>query len=393
MIFWALSALITAGTLVLILRPTLETRPKTGSSSDANIEIYRDQLAEIERDKERGILSDDEAASAELEVSRRLLTAADKVEAQNEAETDRMNDNSRMWVASIAAGTVTVLAMASYLALGSPGLPAQPHAERAGMDPRNLPVTELIARVESRLQTNPNDARGWDVIAPIYLRRKDYRKAAGAYQRAIELNGESPRRLAQYAEAILGATNGLVNDNVKSAYERLLKLRPDYYPAKFWLAVRHEQEGNRGKAAEAYSKLLGDTKLPGQMRPMIRQRLAEVSVGQAPAAKPDTTAPKTPESSNAGRAPELSKEARESMATLTPQQQQQRIRQMVDGLAERLRSDGGELGEWQRVIRSYIVLGDQAKAAEALKDARAALAAKPEEIKQLNAYAKSLPLN
>ena len=118
-----------------------------------------------------------------------------------------------------------------------------------------------------------------------------------------------------------------------------------------------------------------------------------MSVGQAPAAKPDTTAPKTPESSNAGRAPELSKEARESMATLTPQQQQQRIRQMVDGLAERLRSDGGELGEWQRVIRSYIVLGDQAKAAEALKDARAALAAKPEEIKQLNAYAKSLPLN
>ena len=107
MIFWALSALITAGTLVLILRPILETRPKTGSGSDANIEIYRDQLAEIERDKERGILSDDEAASAELEVSRRLLTAADKVETQNEAETDRMNDNSRMWVARCAPSSMT----------------------------------------------------------------------------------------------------------------------------------------------------------------------------------------------------------------------------------------------------------------------------------------------
>ena len=81
------------------------------------------------------------------------------------------------------------------------------------------------------------------------------------------------------------------------------------------------------------------------------------------------------------------------MAALTPQQQQQRIRQMVDGLAERLRSDGGELSEWQRLIRSYIVLGDQTNAAKALKDARTALAAKPAEIKQLDAFAKSLPLN
>ena len=387
MIFWVLSALVTAAVLALILRPVLSSDGRQSQAKDPDIAIYQDQLAEIERDKERGILNEDEANSAKLEVSRRILTAADKLETETDPQSSQLSDTSRVWVAGIAAGAVTVLTMVGYLGLGSPGLPGQPYAERARQDPRTLPVQELIARVEARLKADPNDARGWDVIAPIYLKRKDYRKAANAYQRSLQLNGESPRRLAQFAEAVLGATNGFVNDTVKSTYERLVKLKPDYHPARFWLAVRHEQQGQREQAVAAYSKLLGDTNLPGQMRGMVRQRLAAVSNGNPPAA---AQGDKGTRAADAGRAPELNKEARQSMAALTPEQRQQRIRQMVDGLAQRLKSDGGELSEWQRLIRAYSVLGDHTNSAKALKAARTALAAKPDQIQQLDAFAKSL---
>ncbi|MEM6499950.1 MAG: c-type cytochrome biogenesis protein CcmI, partial [Pseudomonadota bacterium] len=353
---------------------------------------------EIERDKARGILSDDEAQSAKLEISRRLLSVADKTEADLAPTPGSMSEQSRVRLAGVAAGAVTVIAMASYLILGSPGLPGQPHAERAKMDPRNLPVAELIARVEARLQTNPDDARGWDVIAPIYLRQKAYRRAVHAYQRTIQLNGESPRRLAQYAESILGATNGLVNDTVRSTYEKLLKLRPDYHPAKFWLAMRHEQQGQREQAISAYRKMLEDRSLPGQMRTMVRQRLTAMNGARAPnktnADKAGSNEAGSSEagSSEAGRAPELSQEARQSMASLTPEQRQQRIRQMVEGLAERLKADGGDLNEWQRLVRAYMVLGDKEKAIAALQSAQAAFASMPGQLEQLAAFAKSLGL-
>lgn len=391
MIFWVLSALITAAVLALILRPLLQAETRPNADSDADIAIYRDQLAEIERDKARGILSDEEAESAKLEISRRLLSVADKNEADPDPAPGYLSEHSRIKIAGVAAGSVTVIAMASYLILGSPGLPGQPYAERAKMDPRNLPVAELIARVEARLQTNPDDARGWDVIAPIYLRQKAYRKAVHAYQRTLQLNGESPRRLAQYAESVLGATNGLVNEAVKSAYEKLLKLRPDYHPAKFWLAMGHEQQGQREQAIAAYTKMLADTSLPGQMRAMVRQRLTAVSGAQPPAGQPGKPKAETGQS-DAGRAPELSQEARQSMAALTPEQRQQRIRQMVEGLAERLTADGGELNEWQRLVRAYMVLGDKESAAKALKGAQAAFASDAGQLEQLSAFAKSLGL-
>ncbi len=391
MIFWILSAVITAAVLALILRPILAPDNSPTQTSDPDIAIYEDQLSEIERDKDRGILSDEEERAAKLEVSRRLLTAADKQESNTEAPSGHLSDSSRVWVAGVAAGCVTVLTLVSYLSLGSPGLPGQPHAERARKDPSTLPVEELIARVESRLKTNPNDARGWDVIAPIYLKRREYRKAANAFQKSLQLNGESPRRLAQFAEALLGATNGYVNDTVKSVYERLLKLRPDYYPARFWLAMRHEQQGQRDKAKSAYSELLGEAELPGQMRAMIQQRLAEVSKAAAPSkAQGRAQDNRGATTTDAGRAPELNKDARQSMAALTPAQRQQRIRQMVDGLAERLKSDGGELSEWQRLIRAYSVLGDRENTLQALKDARADLATKPDQLQQLDAFATSL---
>ena len=199
MIFWLLCGLLTVVGIVVILRPLLTGDDRSLDAREADLALYRDQLSEIDRDQERGLFNSEEAEAAKLEAGRMLAATP-------------ISDQSRMRIWSASAVAVMALSIGTYVWLGSPGMPGQPHAERLRADPANLPVDELVARVEARLASNPKDGRGWDVIAPIYLQRGQYQRAAQAYQQSIQLNGESPRRLAQFAEAILGATGGVVND-------------------------------------------------------------------------------------------------------------------------------------------------------------------------------------
>lgn len=385
MIFWLLCAALTAVGIMLILRPLLSNDEQNLAARDADLALYRDQLQEIDRDQERGLFNEEEAKAAKLEVSRRILATDDKISSAQSEPHDSLTDKGRFRIWSGAAGAVVVFAVGTYLALGSPGLPSQPHAERLAADPSKLPVNELIARVEANLKSNPRDARGWDVIAPIYLNRQEFRKAAAAYRNAIKLNGENPRRLAQLAEALLGATEGHVNDTVKDTYDRLLKLKPDYLPAHFWLAVRLEQKGDQSGAVKSYKKLLERSDVPAPMKTVINERLA-VARGESP--KP--SASEKSSAAEAGKGAPPSRDSHAEMAQMSPAERQKRIRQMVDGLAERLTADGGDLKEWQRLIRSYTVIGDRAKAETALENAKKNLAKNANDIKALEGFAKSV---
>ena len=97
-------------------------------------------------------------------------------------------------------------------------------------------------------------------------------------------------------------------------------------------------------------------------------------------------------STNAAKGPAPPRAAREEMARLSPEQRNQRIRQMVEGLASRLRSDGGNVQEWQRLIRSYVVLGDKDNARAALAEAKKALAKSEADVKAIEASAARLGL-
>ena len=387
MIFWLLCGLLTVVGILVVLRPLLTSDNQSLDARAADLALYRDQLAEIDRDQDRGLFNTEEAEAAKLEVSRRILATGEKIDAGQAATGARISDQSRVRIWSASAIAVMVLSIGTYAWLGSPGMPGQPHAERLSADPANLPVSELVARVEARLKSNPNDGRGWDVIAPIYLQRGQYQRAAQAYQRSIQLNGESPRRLAQFAESILGATGGGVNDTVKAVYDRLLELKPNYLPAHFWLAIRLDQKGDRAGAIKAYEKLLARTDIPEPMKKVLTERLASARNGKS------KTPAATVAQNEAGKGTPLTREAREEMARLTPEKRQARIRQMVDGLAERLYADGGDLNEWQRLIRSYMVLGNRDKAQEAFKKAGQALAKSPQDVAALQKFAKPMGLS
>ena len=345
MLLWILIALMTAAAIMAVLMPL--ARAPAGGRADQARRVYLDQLKELEADRAAGRISDVEAGSARAEIARRLIAT--------EAETGDMpgqgSQGARRFVAVAALAGIPILALGLYLGLGAPNLPGQPLAARMTAPAGADDVERLIAQVEEHLAREPEDGRGWEVIAPIYLRLGQAGDAANAYRNAIRILGSSAARQAGLGEAIVAAESGIVTEDARVAFEAAERLEPAAPGPRFYLALAREQEGDAAGAAEGWRALLADAPADAPWRGAVEVALARVAPGRAPAG------PTTAEVSAA--------------AEMTPEQQTAMIEGMVEGLAGRLEQEPADVEGWLRLMRSYVVLGRTNEAAEA---AQAALA-------------------
>lgn len=214
MTLWFVFALMTAAAIFAVLWP-LGRRSAAPGGSD--IAVYRDQLDEIARDRASGLIGEAEAEAAKVEVSRRLIAAADAAEAEKS-----VGDRSPLWRRRVTAVAGLVLlpvgATALYLALGSPQMPGQPLAERARTVRQDRSIQDLVSQVEAHLEHNPDDARGYAVVAPVYMRLGRFADAVNARRRLLALSGESADRQADLGEALAAAANGVVTVEAKAAF-------------------------------------------------------------------------------------------------------------------------------------------------------------------------------
>lgn len=395
MLLWVGFAVLSAGVLAALLNPLLRSRstPATGDAAareDAgrDLALYRDQLAEIDAERERGQIGETEAEAAKAEVARRLIAAEDRVRAAATAQAD-LPSAAVARVAAAVSVIVPLAAIGFYLMVGSPQLPAQPWAERIAQVPVQNDIARLIATVEARLRQHPEDGQGWDVIAPVYLRMSRYAEAADAFERAIRLLGESPKRLAGFAESSVLAKDGIVTEPARKAYEKLHKLEPQRPEPRFWLALAKEQDGQLKEALADYQALLKDGDPKATWRPLVEERVAEMRqrLGQPDGAPPAALPKKEPEPKGP-TADDVA--AAEKMAAAD---RQRMIEDMVQGLAARLEKDGRDLAGWQRLIRAYAVMGRKSDAVAALGRARGHFASEPQSLGTLTELARALGLD
>lgn len=374
MVLWIGFAVMAAAVVWAVTRPLLT--PASGAPTAANeneLAVYRDQLAEIEAERAQGLLAGPEAEAARAEVARRLIRSAEQ-DNPLDANGGAKGSLARR-AALLVAAALPVTALAVYLFVGSPALPGRPYAARLNAPLEQATAADLIAKVEAHLRQNPNDGRGWDVLAPVYLRMGDFQQAADAFARAMRLLGESPKRLAGFARATILAANGVVGEPARQAYAKLLALDPKAVEAHVWLAIAKEQDGDLAGAAAEYQALIDAGGSQEPWRSLLDQRLKGVlaklngSAAAAPAA-PDA----------------------EAFKAMTPEARRQFIDQMVAGLAERLKKDAKDLDGWMRLVRAYSVLGKKSEASTALADARRSFAGDEKSLAQLNELAQSLGL-
>lgn len=375
MVLWIGFAALTAAVIAVITRPLLSARVRAAASRQADLAVYRDQLAEIEAERSRGLIEASEAESARAELGRRVLAAAGSGQDDDTGATG-VGERYRSWVSMAAAMLIALAGAGVYLSLGAPGLPSQPHAGRLSTPNQNATVADLIGRVEAELRAHPEDGRGWDVLAPVYLRLQRFGEAANAYAQAIRLLGESQKRLAGFAEATILDNDGIVTEPARKAYQRLLESQPDFAEARFWLAVAMEQDGKRDAAADAYRALLASAPEDARWKEVVAQRLAVVTGQPVETGDPKNTEDKTaaaqpngsPDSSEAQRGPSEADIA--AAQSMTAEQRSQFINQMVTQLAARLEQQPDDLAGWMRLVRAYTVLGRKDDALAALGRAR-----------------------
>jgi cytochrome c-type biogenesis protein CcmH len=393
MLLWVGFAVLTAAVIGAVVAPLLRVRTSEASSAEADLAVYRDQLAEIEADRTRGLLGAAEAEAARAEVARRLIARAGEPNATPSIDPSVGCKPAAKTVWALVA-IVPAASIGLYLAVGSPWLPARPHAERVSAPAAQASVGELVAQVEARLREQPEDGQGWDVIAPVYLRVQRYADAADAFAHAMRILGETPRRLAGFAEATVLAADGIVNEDARRAYEKVLAAEPDRHEARFWLAVAKEQDGDLRAAIASYSELLERAPSDAAWRAAISERMdalkRQVAGGDA-VGKSEMPAVEGGESSaSTPRLPVPGAEA--DPAQMGTEARVAFVTQMVDGLAARLKSNGKDLGGWLRLARAYSVLGRKEEAAAALKEARQNFATDAASLAEIEAVAKKLGL-
>jgi cytochrome c-type biogenesis protein CcmH len=363
MMLWFALALMTGAAMAAIAWPL--TRRARTLRSGSDLAVYRDQLEEVRRDHAAGRIGDSEAEAAQVEVSRRLLAAADAEAAQ--ARAISTPGSRRREVALAALFIVSFGSAATYLSLGSPTLPGQPLASR---DPSQS-IDGMIAQVEGHLARNPNDGRGWEVIAPVYLRLGRVEDAIKARRNALALSGETSERQAGLGEALVAASDGKITPEARKSFTRAVELDGGNIKARYFLGVAAEQDGQPAAAVTIWRAMLASAPADAPWAEFIRQEVTRLSGGPSPSPSQDDVA---------------------AASQLTPEQQMGMIRSMVTRLADRLHQDGSDIQGWLRLVRAYMVLGDREKAVAAVGEARRALASEPDKLRQIEELVKGLGL-
>jgi cytochrome c-type biogenesis protein CcmH len=269
MLFWTLLALMTAAAVFAVLWP-LSREPGLAGEA-AGLAVYRDQLAEIEADRARGILPASEAEAARIEVSRRLLDAA----AAKEPKAD--GSLSRRRIASLVAlFGVPALALSVYLYFGAPEFPDAPLAERIARPLEQQDMGLLIGRMQERLEKNPDHGEGWELIAPIYLRAGLTSEAIAAQENAIRILGGTAAREVALGE-YLRIANGRISAESKAAFERALGHDANNAAALFYLGLEAEQRGSLNDARKFWTRAVehGKANDPWLVPAQRRLRLLE----------------------------------------------------------------------------------------------------------------------
>ncbi|MBT9289102.1 c-type cytochrome biogenesis protein CcmI [Prosthecodimorpha staleyi] len=397
MMLWIILAAMTAIAALAVLGPMARARQTNLSAADRDLAVYKDQLAEIDRDLERGVIGIREAEAGRTEISRRILKAARGAAAEAGGGSGRRGRIG----AIVAAVGLPAVALGVYLSTGAPDLPDQPLSERLAARPEQADIDNLVARVESHLMQNPEDGRGWEVLAPVYLRLNRPADAAQAFRNAIRTLGASPRRQSGLGEALTVVAGGIVTAEARAAFEAALAPEPGLVAARMYLNLALTQEGRHAEAVAAWQTMIAGAGADAPWLPTARRELAaaEIAAGRPPSGQPapgGQPAPSgqagTASTDKAVAAPGPSAEDMAAAAGMAPEDRTRMIEGMVARLSERLDQGGGSVDEWSRLIRSLAVLGRKDEARAAALKAREAVKSSADDLARIDDLSKGLGL-
>ncbi|WP_439105372.1 c-type cytochrome biogenesis protein CcmI [Celeribacter marinus] len=395
MTFWIIAlviALLAAAPLALAFRRARGLGRLDTSKADVEMSVYRDQLSEVDRDFERGVFSPEDAKRAKLEISRRLL------ETDAARPASHSGDGKASLLGALALGGVIISAgLWLYSDLGAPNYedlplsrrfemaaqaradrPAQIEAEATARpaaaiqepDARHL---ELLEKLRSALIERPDDLQGYMLLARNEAVVGNYKEAYTAQQEVVRLKAAAATAddYADLADMMILAAGGFVSPEAENALSKALSLDPQNGPAIYYSGLMFAQTGRPDMTFRLWSGLLSSSAPDAPWVPPVRAQIE--AVAQAAGVKYTL-----PPLSDGGALNGPTAEDIENAADMTPQERQEMIRGMVEGLSARLANSGGTAEEWSRLISSLAMLGEMDRATAIWKEAQVIFGATPE---------------
>lgn len=406
MTFWivaALVALTVTATLVVIL---LRGGAAEAETETSDVQVYRDQLAEVDRDLARGVIGAEDAERVRLEVSRRIL-AADAA-AKNAARAGTAGRAPALITSAFTALVVVGGSLGLYWQLGVPGYddlglerrfalaeefraarPGQAEAEAAAEpapEPEGLSedYKALVEELRGTVAARPDDIAGHQLLARHEAASGKYIAAHRAQARVLELKGDAAtvRDYTDYADMLILAADGFISPEAEAALKSALDRDPRNGVAGYYWGLMMAQTGRPDKAFAIWDTLLMSSPHDAPWVPPIR---AQIEMVARQAGIPFSPPPTIPAGTDGPRGP--SAEDIQAAGDMSAEDRQAMIRSMVEGLAERLSTEGGPPDEWARLIGALVVLNETDRARAILEEARAAFDGDPEAVAAIDAAA------
>ena len=353
MILWLSMAGLTLAAIAFLLSP-LWRRVDSASRAAYDLEVYRAQLAELERDRQRGIIASSEHVAAVREIERRLLDTAKTLD-RDTAETGgtpaqhRHRRAMRHAARGLAIVLIVLLVPASaallYGRIGSPFLPGVPFAERvpvADTLPEDDPRIVALRDLQQQVAAAPEDGDAWLRLGRAHVVLNQYEDAVTTFERAVELTGDRADALAMLGEAHVFLGQGFVTGAARQNFDAALAADPTEPRARFYAGVADHQAGRTEAALERWVTLASDATPDAPWLLTVRNRIAETAreLGRDEVALLATL----PAPADQPNAPAVDPEVNDQIAG------------MIAGLAARLEDTPDDLEGWLMLGRSYLVV-------------------------------------
>lgn len=398
MLFWLIAGLMALISAVILLTPLLRGA-KPGATSAANIGVYRDQLDEVDRDLARNVITDTEAEALRIEVSRRLLAAAD-ADGVTVSHPNENNSNVALILSVCVLGT----GMAGYSMIGHPGLPDQPLALRIEQEeaaraarPSQTEALKFLAEngdIVAQPEANPEhlklleqlrtvlaekpDPRGHKLLASNLARLGRWEEAYQAQGNAIELLGEDATGAdyVDHAEFMILAVNGYVSPQAELALREAMQRVPTDPRARYYSGLLAAQAGRPDITWDLWMRLLQDGPPDAPWIAAIQSQIGDIA---------RATGRELPSGPN--------RQQIEDASAMSDEDRAQFIQSMVERLSDRLATEGGPPEEWAQLIRVLSVQGQTERAAEIWAEAQTTFADNPDALTLLQATATEVGLS
>lgn len=262
----------------MILAPLWLGRRHSGLKLDrreTNLAIFRDQLAELDKEIAEGSLAEADFEQAKSELKRRLL---------EETGDSPSKETPLSWAPSRKTALVilVLLPTLSLLAYGMLGNLRALDPTQIASQPKMTPemINDMVGKLAARMQANPDDMQGWLMLARSYRTLGRYEEAAQAYGKAESVINQDPDLLATYAETLaMAAGKGLVG-KPRQLVEQALKLDPKNAHSLF-LAGAAAMEAGENKQGIAYWEALLPQIEPGSdIDKMVRGGIEKMKKGK-----------------------------------------------------------------------------------------------------------------